>query len=141
MIGFYTTKSNTQHYPRPDMEYRYPDRGDFIAIVGNQESRELVNKTSECIKLTSSIHVLPFVSVHAMPGISLSDHAPFWKQGVKAIMVTDTAFFRNPHYHNSDDTYDTLNYDYSAKFLYGFANAVKKIDSTGLSDDTTSEDH
>ncbi|MBN1155105.1 M28 family peptidase [candidate division KSB1 bacterium] len=132
MIGFYTSKSNSQRYPRPDMEYRYPDRGDFIAIIGNHESRELVHTTSECIKLNSRMNVLPFVAVHGMPGITLSDHAPFWKQGVKAIMITDTAFFRNPHYHNPDDTYDTLDYRICAEFLYGFAHAVKKIDSVGL---------
>lgn len=139
MIGYFTTKNNSQRYPRMDMEYRYPDKGDFMAIVGNKESKSMVDLTSDFVKRYSRMNVLPFVAVHGMPGISLSDHAPFWKYGYKAIMATDTSFFRNPHYHNPDDTHDTLNYRYSAKFLYGFSFAIREMAQSGFDSYTSKQ--
>ena len=90
-----------------------PSVGDFIGVVGNQRSEGLVSLFKETAAL-----VVPALSVQALvvegngengPLVRQSDHAPFWDAGYPAVMITDTAFLRNPHYHLPTDTLDTLN--------------------------------
>lgn len=96
-----------------------PDIGNFIAVVGNENSVELL-RGFECA-VESSRAELPFVVLavpgngEALPDTRRSDHAPFWDHGYKAVMVTDTTNFRNPHYHRPTDTLETLNLDFAAK--------------------------
>lgn len=103
----------------PNLPIVVPSIGNFIAVVGNERSTPLVNDFTSIIKKQHSD--LPFVSLtvpgngELMPDTRRSDHAPFWDMGYQAIMLTDTTNFRNPHYHRSTDTLETLNLDFAVK--------------------------
>jgi aminopeptidase YwaD len=62
-----------------------------------------------------------------IPAVRLSDHSPFWDAGYRALMITDTSFYRNPHYHGSTDTLETLNLDFMAKICEGVIRAVLAV--------------
>jgi len=110
--------SIAQETPR-GMPVDLPQVGNFIAIVGNDHSKELVEGFVRSIE---RYHIpLPYLPLvvpgngQVLPDTRRSDHAPFWDLGYKAIMVTDTANFRTPHYHQASDTLETLNLDFAAQ--------------------------
>lgn len=110
MIGFFSDKPDSQRFPAPGMRYLYSDRGDFIALVGRFGDFAQMRRAKA---LMSGASPLPVHSINAptlLPGIDFSDHRSYWPHGYPAIMVTDTAFFRNANYHQAGDRYDTLDY-------------------------------
>lgn len=132
MLGYYTEKRRSQKYPLPDMKDQYPDKGNFIAVIGNEQSQQLALNFSKKISETYLIKTKTIIPSAQIPGINLSDHSSFWKYNYPAIMITDTAFYRNPHYHEVSDTIDTLNFKYFARLVYSLAHAVKKLDEEDL---------
>ncbi len=109
----------------PGIPVKLPERGNFIAVVGNETSRELVEGFALSVA-RYRIH-LPYLSL-AVPGLGeqfpdtrRSDHASFWDQGFKAIMITDTTNFRSPHYHRPSDTLATLNIPFAAEVCRAIA--------------------
>lgn len=108
-IGCYLNQRGSQGYPLL-LKYFYPDTGNFITFVSNLRSRHIMR---DCVQAFSSVTDFPVQSIAALaliPGVSWSDHLAFWRHGYKAIMVTDTAFYRYPYYHRAQDTPDKLNY-------------------------------
>ncbi|MDP2275649.1 MAG: M28 family peptidase [Archangium sp.] len=108
-MGCFTDAPDSQHYPWP-FSAAYPSTGNFIAFVGDTDSRELVREAvrvfREKAKVPSEGAALPaFVE-----GADWSDHGPYWRQGYRALMVTDTAPFRNPHYHRATDVPATVDF-------------------------------
>ena len=97
--------------PFPLMFLGYPSEGSFIGIIGNFRSRSFTNDLSRAFKKNPALPVVsltvPF-NGWVMPNVRLSDHASFWDQGYRAVMLTDSAFYRNPHYHQVSDTMETL---------------------------------
>ena len=119
MIGYYTDDPNSQDYPIPLMSLLYPTKGNFIAIVGNLTGTGLVRQAKSNM---ASVMSLPVVSINApsiIPGVDFSDHLNFWNQNYPAIMVTDTAFYRNKAYHSNDDTWDRLDYEKMGEVVKG----------------------
>jgi Zn-dependent M28 family amino/carboxypeptidase len=120
MVGYACRRPGCQHYPFPLQFMGYPKEGDFIGIVGNVNSRGFTRKLRNSFQRNPD---LPVVSLTVpfngwiMPAIRLSDHASFWDKGYPAVMLTDTAFFRNPHYHLPSDTMETLNVAYMAELV------------------------
>ncbi|MCP9793577.1 M20/M25/M40 family metallo-hydrolase, partial [Vulcanococcus limneticus] len=106
MLGY---TAETQSYPLPGMQAIYGDRGDFIALVGNTGVAPLLPALARLMGAHVKTKVLP-VPFHGrlLPDVRLSDHSPFWDAGYNAVMVTDTSFLRNPHYHQPTDTVETL---------------------------------
>lgn len=96
-----------------------PEKGDFIALVGNERSRELVDGFARVIERqrlpVPHVNLVVPGNGEQVPDSRRSDHAAFWDEGYRAIMVTDTTNFRNPHYHQSSDTPETLNMEFAAK--------------------------
>jgi Zn-dependent M28 family amino/carboxypeptidase len=96
-----------------------PEFGDFIAIVGNEASAGLVGAFVQATeRYQIPLPVVPLVVPgrgEILPDTRRSDHSAFWDQGYRAVMVTDTADFRNPHYHQPTDTLDTLNLPFAAR--------------------------
>jgi len=119
MIGYYVNTPNSQDYPVPLMSLIYPTNGNYIAIVGNMSGIGLVRQAkSNMVEVMS----LPVVSINApsiIPGVDFSDHMNFWSQGFPAIMVTDTAFYRNKAYHTEGDTWDRLDYENMGEVVKG----------------------
>jgi len=119
MIGYYVNTPNSQDYPVPLMSLIYPTNGNYIAIVGNMSGIGLVRQAkSNMVEVMS----LPVVSINApsiIPGVDFSDHMNFWSQEFPAIMVTDTAFYRNKAYHTEGDTWDRLDYENMGEVVKG----------------------
>lgn len=132
MLGYKNSAPHSQSYPPYVDTEKYPDSGDFIAVVGNEPSAQLAQSLAEGMKQN-----VPSLKVETLvvPGtgenfqeVRLSDHSPFWDAGIPAVMVTDTAFFRNPHYHQPSDTLETLD----TKFIQENAEAVTETLKTLL---------
>jgi len=110
MLGYYTTTPGCQTYP-PGVPGIYPTKGDFIALIGNHSSvPAMVKLWAGCRRAGARCQWLPVADGgRTLPDTRRSDHVPFWDRGYRAVMVTDTADLRNPHYHQPTDTVDTLN--------------------------------
>ncbi|UCE05160.1 MAG: M28 family peptidase [bacterium] len=132
MLGYYTEKRRSQNYPLPDMGGQYSDRGNFIAVVTNDQYGQLAIDFAEKIKEVSLIKAKTIISNFHIHGIDLSDHSSFWKYNYPAIMITDTAFYRNPDYHEVSDTIDTLNFKYFTRAVYALGYALKRLDQQDM---------
>ena len=117
-IGCYYRQPGSQHYP-PFLKYFYPDTGNFIAFVSNLGSRDAMRHCLENFAKVSNFPVQSIATLPFIPGIAWSDHLAFWRHGFKAFMITDTALFRYPYYHTSEDTPDKLDYAAFAEMTNG----------------------
>jgi Zn-dependent M28 family amino/carboxypeptidase len=122
-IGYYSDDKNSQQYPIP-FGFFYPHTGNFIGFVGNIASRVLVKKVIDSFRSHTPFPSEGIATFSWLIGVGWSDHWAFWKQGYRALMVTDTALFRNPHYHLYSDTADTLDYERMARVVNGLAKVV-----------------
>ena len=127
-IGYYRDDAGSQEYPFP-LGYFYPDQGDFIAFVGNPISSSLVRDSVRAFRETTNFPSQGSVLPSFVPGVFWSDHASFWEEGTAAVMVTDTAPFRNPNYHRGTDTPETLDFLGMARVVGGIWEAIKSCDS------------
>lgn len=127
MIGYYTDEPHSQYYPLPGFGLAYPDRGNYIAFVGDIASRKFTKEVKEAFKRHSTLPVESLNTVSVVPGVDFSDHRSFWKHGYRAFMITDTAFYRNPHYHAPSDLPRTLNYDRMAELVRGLYMAFGEL--------------
>ena len=122
MLGY---TSDTQNYPLDTMRAIYGERGDFIALVGNLGALSLLLSLGESMNTHVSTKVLPVpFKGRLLPDVRLSDHSPFWDAGYNALMVTDTSFMRNPHYHKPSDTVDTLDLPFLIAVINGLEVAI-----------------
>jgi len=119
MLGYYTDKKGGQTFPLPLMNLMYSSTPDFIAVVGNLTSRNLVDAVRTSLTQRSSVPVETLSTVSFVPGVDFSDHWSFWKMGYPAVMITDTAFYRNPNYHTERDTINTLDFNRMTELLKG----------------------
>jgi Zn-dependent M28 family amino/carboxypeptidase len=126
MLGFYTDQPNSQSYPL-FLKYFYPDRGDFIAVVGNLRSRGYVKHIKQTFEKDTKIPVESLSAPRFVRGVDFSDHMNFWAEGIPAVMLTDTAFFRNPHYHQPTDRIETLNFQKMAEVAKGAASFILEM--------------
>jgi hypothetical protein len=110
MVGYFRDERGSQKFLLPGMGLLYPREGNFIAVVGDLRSGRWIRKVKERLGATGAIPVYSFRGPSFIPGVDWSDHWGFRRLGLPGVMVTDTAFLRNPHYHQSSDTPDTLNY-------------------------------
>ncbi len=106
----------------------YPETGNFIGLVGNLRTARLLKVVREAMRQTCSINVESLTAPGFLPPLFLSDHSSFWRYGFPAIMVTDTAFLRNPHYHLPSDLAETLSYEFLAEVVNGVYSAVLALD-------------
>ena len=126
MIGFFRPE-RIQNYPLPGMGLFYPKTADFIGVVGNFPSSRCVSFFKKGIRKHSAIDVGSLTAPEFFGGINLSDNFSFWRHGYKAIMVTDTSFFRNHHYHQETDTIDTLDFDKMAEVVKGMHYTLREF--------------
>ncbi len=124
MLGYYSDEPNSQHFPFFPMRWFFPTTGNFIAIVGNMRSRMLARRSGAVLRKSCRLPVQTLSTFSSVPGIALSDHASFWLNGYPAVMVTDTAFFRNRNYHRATDRPDTLDYARMAECIRGLVGVV-----------------
>ncbi len=120
MVGYTCREPGCQSYPFPLMFFGYPKEGNFIGIVGNFDSRGLTRSILDSFRKNPDLPaiqlIVPF-NGWIMPAVRLSDHASFWDAGFQAVMITDSAFYRNPHYHLPSDRPATLDYRFMAELV------------------------
>jgi hypothetical protein len=126
MLGYYRDAPGSQRYP-PPLGLLYPDRADFIAFVGDLGARRLVRRTIELFREKTQFPSEGVAAPSFIPGVTWSDHWSFRSQGYDAIMITDTAFNRYPHYHLPSDTPDKLDYERMARVTLGLAAMLKEL--------------
>ena len=119
MIGYYSEEKDSQRYPVAAMNIIYPDRANFISVVGNMGQGPLVKHVKNYIKAGSQIPVESLTAPASVPGVDFSDHLNYWKYDFPAVMITNTSFYRNPNYHQQSDTIDTLDFDKIAEVVKG----------------------
>jgi Zn-dependent M28 family amino/carboxypeptidase len=128
MLGYRDFTPGSQRYPAP-LERFYPNTGDFIALIGNLRTiPDLIGMSRSIRQAGISSQWLPVPKRGSIvPQTRLSDHAPFWDAGYPAIMVTDTAFLRNPHYHQASDAIATLDLDFLTGVCEGLEIAIRRL--------------
>ncbi len=128
MLGYCDSRPHTQVYP-PPLEKFYPSTGDFIALIGNWRTwGDLITISRHIRQVGVKCEWLPVPGTGKLISATRqSDHAPFWDLGYPAIMVTDTAFMRNPHYHRPSDTIDTLDLDFLIGVCLGLERGIRKL--------------
>ena len=130
MLGYYRDAPGSQHYPAP-LGWFYPNRGDFIAFVGDIGCRSLVRRAIGAFRQSARFPSEGVAAPAAIPGVTWSDHWSFRQHDYPAIMVTDTAFYRYPHYHLPSDTPEKLDYLRMARVTLGLAGAIKELANEG----------
>jgi hypothetical protein len=126
-IGYFSNAPGSQRYPLPGLGLFYPTRGNFIGFVGNVSSRRLVRRVIGDFRKHADIPCEGAALPAGVPGVGWSDHWSFWQNGYAAVMVTDTAPFRYPHYHSSADTPDKLDYESMSRVVAGLQNVVARL--------------
>jgi hypothetical protein len=127
MIGFYSDTPGSQDYPLSFLKLFYPSSGNYIAVVGKTNQKKLVDKVKKSMCAASDLPVETLAAPSILPGIDFSDHQSFWKYGYPAVMITDTAFYRNKNYHSDTDTIDTLDFDKMTEVIKGLYRAIIEL--------------
>lgn len=125
-IGTYTDAPDSQHYPA-GFSLFFPSRGNFVGFVGNLSSRSLVRESIERFRKTTQFPSEGIAAPAGMTGIGWSDHWSYWQEGYPAIMISDSALFRNPNYHRLSDTPEKLNYESMSRVVIGIGKLVKYL--------------
>ena len=129
MLGFTETRG-LQRYPTRWLARRFPAEGAYIGLAGNLRSRRLLSAVAGAFRAVDGLPVQTITlpgNGGWLPESRLSDHAPFWDCGYPALLVTDTAFLRNPHYHQPSDTVETLDLGFLTKVTRGLAAAIEAL--------------
>ncbi|MBI3011304.1 MAG: M28 family peptidase [Candidatus Omnitrophica bacterium] len=125
-IGYYADARGSQSYPFP-FQFFYPSQGNFIGFVGNLASRGLLHDVTGSFRRHARHPSEGIAMWESIPGVGWSDQWSFWQQGYPGVMVTDTAFYRYPHYHTPGDTPDKVHYDRLALVVAGLEQVVADL--------------
>lgn len=126
MIGYFTDRPGSQAYPLAAMKLAYPDRGNFIALVGQFGDFGLSRSVKGVMSGASQLPVYSLNAPSFVQGVDFSDHRSYWAQGYPALMVTDTAFMRNPNYHRAGDTFEKIDYQRMAMVVQAVYAVAKR---------------
>ncbi len=127
-VGYYLDKPNSQHYPFP-FSLVYPSTGNFVGFLSNfGPSRQLLYTVITSFRKNSMFPSEGGAIPEVITGVNWSDHWSFWQHGYPAIMITDTAPFRYPYYHELEDTFDKIDYDRLARVTTGLRHVIIDLD-------------
>jgi hypothetical protein len=126
-IGYFSDEPGSQKYPAAGLGFFYPSKGNFIGFAANTKSRSLLRTAVSAFRKTGKLPCEGAALPATIPGIGWSDQWSFWQCGYPAIMVTDTAPFRYPHYHEASDTPDKLDYDRFALVVSGMESVIREL--------------
>jgi len=126
-IGYFSDTQNSQTYPSPGLGLFYPKVGNFIGFVSNVKSRALLRRVIALFRKAAKIPSEGASLPAFVPGVSWSDQWSFWQYGYRAIMLTDTAPFRYPYYHSSNDTPDKIDYDRFTLVVSGMEKVIQEL--------------
>ena len=127
MIGTFSDERGSQSYPSILLRLFYPGRGNFIGVVGPWDQGNWIKQMKIGMKGTTDLPVYSIRAPSAIPGTDFSDHRNYWPYNINALMITDTAFFRNHSYHAQSDTADRLDYNRMADVVVAVFEATQKL--------------
>ena len=125
-LGYFSDEPGTQRYPAP-FDLIYENRGNFVAFVGLPGSRAFVHRALRAFRSTTGFPSIGGIAPNFIEGIGNSDHWSYQQMGYPALMLTDTAPFRNPQYHKTTDLPDTVDYDSLARVTKGLERMVREL--------------
>lgn len=123
-IGYFSDEAGSQEVPE-GLEGAFPDRGDFLVFVGNNDSRFLADSARTAFRMGSGLPAIGGGFPEEIPGIAWSDHWSFWQAGYPGVMVTDTAPYRYPHYHKATDTPDKIDFEKLTRAVEGIESVIR----------------
>jgi Zn-dependent M28 family amino/carboxypeptidase len=126
-MGYYSDERGSQQYPVEQMRSLYPDVGNFIGFVSNEESAELLERVSRAFGTRPRVPLQAAAMPAGLPGAGWSDHWSFWQAGYPALMVTDTAPWRYPWYHTPHDTPDKIDFERFAEVVDGLEQVIRAL--------------
>ncbi len=127
MIGYFSDEPNSQHFPAAALSAFYPSTGNYIGVVGRLSDWSLVRHIKATMRNASHLPVYSINAPSFVSGVDFSDHVNYWDAGYSALMITDTAFYRNRHYHTAQDTPEKLDYKRMAMVVEGVYAAVVEL--------------
>lgn len=127
MIGYFSDKRNSQDYPVSPLKLIYGNKGNYITAVRSFGSGKFARQFTNTFKRENLIRTKRFTGPAWLPGLDFSDHMNYWKFGYSALMITDTAFYRNKNYHEPTDTLETLNTAKMALVIDQVLNALMRM--------------
>jgi hypothetical protein len=119
MIGYFSEEKKSQSYPLKWLRIFYGQKGNFITLVNKWNKGKFARKFTQSYRKCSVLPSKRFAGPKVLPGVDFSDHLNYWKFGFSALMLTDTAFYRNKHYHEQGDTMEKLNLTKMAHVIDG----------------------
>lgn len=128
MIGYFSDAPDSQSYPIALLRMFYPSRGNFISVVGSFGDVRLVRRIKGAMRNATTLPVYSINAPGSVPGVDFSDHLSYWNAGYPAMMITDTAFYRNQNYHTANDTAEKLDYQRMAMVVEDVAAAVADLE-------------
>ena len=128
MIGYFSDEPYSQSFPSPAMAEMYPNTGNFIIVMGRPDQILFAQKVFSEMKKGSQVDVQQVLLPHTSEFAKLSDHRNYWEFGYPAVMINDTSFLRNPHYHEKSDTIDSLNFEKMTAVVDSTYRAIIKMD-------------
>jgi Zn-dependent M28 family amino/carboxypeptidase len=126
-LGYFDDAPGSQDFPVSFLRYFYPSRGNYVLIVSNFGSALMARQVKKAMQAASPLPVYSISAPASVEGIDYSDHANYWANGYRAVMITDTAFNRNKNYHTAGDTADRLDYGRMASVVQGVYEAVLAV--------------
>jgi Zn-dependent M28 family amino/carboxypeptidase len=127
MIGYFSDAPKSQIFPAAFLSAFYPSTGNFISVVGRLGDWSLVRRTKNAMRNATPLPVYSINAPRFIPGVDFSDQLSYWHAGYDAVMITDTAFYRNRNYHTADDTEEKLDYKRMAMVVEGVYAAVTEL--------------
>jgi Zn-dependent M28 family amino/carboxypeptidase len=127
MIGYFSDKPNSQQFPSAELAKIYPHTGNFIIVVGKTGQEKYTQTVKKLMQLHASIDVQTINLPQEYGLAGLSDHRNYWKYNYEAVMINDTSFLRNPNYHQTSDTIDTLDFDKMVEVVKGVYGVIVNL--------------
>lgn len=127
MIGYFSDAPNSQHFPAAVLSALYPSTGNFISVVGRLGDWSLVRRTKAAMRKATPLPVYSINAPSFVPGVDFSDQKNYWRAGYNAVMITDTAFYRNHNYHTVQDTAEKLDYKRMAMVVEGVYATITEL--------------
>jgi len=127
MIGYFSDAPNSQSFPIAVLSAFYPSKGNFIGVVGRLSDGLLARKVKSAMRSAAPLPVYSINAPQFVPGVDFSDQLNYWHAGYNAVMITDTAFYRNRNYHTAQDTAEKLDYKRMALVVEGVYAAVMNL--------------
>jgi len=125
MIGYFSDQPGSQHFPNETLAELYPSTGNFIIVVGKTGQEALTQQVQQLVQAHAGpLDVQRINLPETLSLAGLSDHRNYWQHGYEAVMINDTSFLRNPHYHQPTDTIDTLDFARMAQVVDGVYGAL-----------------